>query len=44
MAQIGVSNRSHALGNRGHLGVFVWAWPDIERWAKATGRTIKAEG
>jgi hypothetical protein len=21
-------------------GVFVWAWPDVEKWAKATGRKI----
>lgn len=20
-------------------GVFVWAWPDVKAWAKATGRT-----
>lgn len=19
-------------------GVFVWAWPDVEKWAKSTGR------
>ena len=21
-------------------GVFIWAWPDVEKWAKATGRTV----
>jgi hypothetical protein len=21
----------------------VWAWPDVEKWAKATGRTIEAQ-
>jgi hypothetical protein len=21
-------------------GGFIWAWPDVEKWAKATGRTI----
>ncbi|HXN60553.1 MAG TPA: hypothetical protein VN886_08880 [Acidimicrobiales bacterium] len=20
----------------------VWAWPDVERWAKATGRDVRA--
>jgi len=22
-------------------GVLVWAWPDVERWAKSTGRLPK---
>jgi len=24
-------------------GVFVWAWPDVEKWAKTTGR-LSAKG
>jgi predicted DNA-binding transcriptional regulator AlpA len=24
-------------------GGFIWAWPDVERWAKATGRTVAVE-
>ena len=23
-------------------GGLIWAWPDVEKWAKATGRTIGA--
>ena len=23
---------------------FVWAWPDVEKWAKATGRKVVGEG
>jgi hypothetical protein len=25
-------------------GGFIWAWPDVEKWAKATGRTIVENG
>jgi hypothetical protein len=25
-------------------GGFVWAWPDVEKWAKATGRKIEDNG
>jgi hypothetical protein len=24
--------------------VMVWAWSDVEKWAKATGWKVKAEG
>ena len=24
-------------------GALIWAWPDVEAWAKATGREIREE-